>query len=204
MTPASIIFHNCILTRWLTVTSTVFWWTHDCLPSGVARAVIQDTGEDSSWETSSAAAVDAGVVAVLGSGRGDVTRLAKSGRQGGTCWLIENHLLIGSYLVGINRAHKVHLSLWTWAHISLNIWTWSAFSIARHFPRNTLPSRAWAFDITKLVSWAPWPEFAAHNGFAKVSASLLTLHNYTISVWFDVVSIIVDILLYNASWKHCW
>ena len=81
------------------------------MPSGVTSLDIRNTREDEVGEASSAAAVDAGVVAVLGSGRGDVTRLAKSWGQGGTCWLIENHLLIGSYLVGINRAHKVHLSL---------------------------------------------------------------------------------------------
>ena len=51
------------------------------MPSGVTSLDIQNAGEDKAGKASSAAAVVAEVVAVLGSGGHEVARLARSGGQ---------------------------------------------------------------------------------------------------------------------------
>ena len=51
------------------------------MPGGVAGPNIKNAGEDKAGEASSAAAVVAEVVAVLGSGGHEVARLARSGGQ---------------------------------------------------------------------------------------------------------------------------
>ena len=57
------------------------------MPSGVTSLDIQDTGEDEAGEASSAAAVVAGVVAILGSGESEVAVLVQSGRVERAGWL---------------------------------------------------------------------------------------------------------------------
>ena len=56
------------------------------MPSGVTSLDIQDTGEDEAGEASSAAALVAGVVAVLGSGKSEVAVLVQGGRVERAGW----------------------------------------------------------------------------------------------------------------------
>ena len=56
------------------------------MPSGVTSLDIQNAGEDKAGKASSAAAVVAGVVAVLGSGESEVAVLVQSGRVERAGW----------------------------------------------------------------------------------------------------------------------